>query len=252
MKSHRHHGSLSPADLVTIVNGALGFLAVVFLVRYWARNPAELGNGIQTYEVKLAGLLIGLAAICDVADGIVARFTWSSHLGDHLDGMADAISFGVAPALLIAVAGLQYSSLTSALFLAAATTHVVAVVVRLARHAVAPHSPTDGFVGITSPLAALAVLGAIGIAVPPAATIAALLALSALMLGGFAFPHQSRPGVMVTIVGCFCVAIATAAGLVSLRFAGALSLFVTIAIPITARVGSVFGRPASLPERGTP
>ncbi len=239
MNSRRPSGRLSPADLVTLASAALGFLAIAILVRYWAANPAELTDGIQVYELKLAMALIGLGALCDVADGIVARYTWSSGLGDHFDGMSDAIAFGVAPALLIAVAGLGHSSLTGAVFLAAATTHVVAVVVRLARHAAAPHAPADGFTGVTSPVGGLAVLAVLGLELAPALTIAGLLAVSALMLGRFRFPHQTHPIVWVTAFALTCMAIAVAAGFLPLRVAGAFGLFATVAIPIAARLAEV-------------
>lgn len=244
--STRRPTRLSPADLVTIVNGALGFLAIAILVRYWAANPAELDNGIQVFELELAGALIGLGALCDAADGIVARVTWGSRLGDHLDGMADAITFGVAPALLIAVAGLAYPSFTGTLFLAAATTHVVAVVVRLARHAAAPHSPADGFIGVTSPLGAIAVIGVLALELAPALTIAGLLAVSALMLGGFRYPHQTRPAVLATAIAFTWMAVAVAIGLVPLGDAGALGLLAIVGIPIAARLAESFGRSPTL------
>jgi len=246
MNTRRPTEHLSPADLVTIANGGLGFLAIAILVRYWAAHPAELRNGIQVYELKLAGGLIGLGGLCDVADGIVARLTWRSRLGDHLDGMADAITFGVAPALLISVAGLRFPSFTGVLFLAAATMHVVAVVVRLARHAAAPHSPADGFIGVTSPLGALAVIGVLALDLAPVLTIAGLLAVSALMLGKFRYPHQTRPGVMATVLAFTCMAIAVAVGLVTLRVAGGLGLLAIVGIPIAARLAESLTRSSTL------
>jgi CDP-diacylglycerol--serine O-phosphatidyltransferase len=237
--------------LVTIVNAALGFLAIALLARYWAANPGQLRNGVQLHELKLGGALIGLGALCDVADGIVARLTWSSRLGDHLDGMADAITFGVAPALLVAVAGLGHSSLLSTLFLAAATTHVVAVVVRLARHASAPHASADGFVGVTSPMGAVAVIGVLALQLAPGLTFAGLNAASALILGGFHYPHQTRPGVMVLVVAFTGLAIAVVTGAVAFRVAGALGLATIIGIPVVAHVSASFaGRPARLGAAG--
>lgn len=243
MNTRRATDHLSPADLVTIANGGLGFLAIAVLVRYWAAHPAELESGLHVHELTLVGGLIGLGALCDVADGIVARLTWCSRLGDHLDVMADAITFGVVPALLIAVAGLRFSSVTGALFLVAATTHVVAVVVRLARHAAAPHSPADGFTGVTSPLGAIAVIGVLALELAPMLTIAGLLGVSALMLGRFRYPHQTRRPVMATLIGFTCIAVAVAVGLVPLRVASGLGLLAIVGIPIAARLAESFARP---------
>ena len=226
---------LSPADAVTILNAVFGFLAVALLVRHWALEPAEIGNGVQAGELKLAGALIGLGALCDVADGIVARMTWTSRLGDHLDGMADTITFGLAPALLIAVAGLAFPSPLDALALAAATTHVVAVVLRLARHAVSAHSPEDGFLGVTSPLGALAIIAIIALELPAWLTVSGVFAVSALMLGGFRYPHQTRPATMGMVVTFACLGAAMVGGLVPLGVGCAAGLLVILLIPVALR-----------------
>lgn len=90
----------------------------------WAIISAQRG------ELALAGWLIVLAAVADMLDGRVARFTRTgSSFGSELDSLVDAISFGVAPGLVM------YH-----LFLQDATTgwvvvfiYVGAVTVRLAR-----------------------------------------------------------------------------------------------------------------------
>lgn len=62
----------------------------------WAIVSAARG------EFAFAGWLIVLAAIADMLDGRVARFTATgSEFGEELDSLVDAISFGVAPALII-------------------------------------------------------------------------------------------------------------------------------------------------------
>lgn len=245
MRPRRPSDRLSPADLLTILNAVFGFLAVVLLARQWSLNPGALADGIQADELKLAGALIGCGALCDVADGIVARATWTSRIGDHLDGMADAITFGVAPALLVAVAGFAFPSPLDALALAAATTHVVAVVVRLARHAAAPHSPPDGFVGVTSPLGAIAAMGVIALDLSPALTIIGIFAVSGLMLAGFRYPHQSRPAVMAVLIAFVCCGVAVVSGLMPLQLASALGLLVIVLLPIAIPAATAAPRPPS-------
>ena len=50
----------------------------------------------------LPSLFIGIAAVVDFLDGFVARlFNASSEMGKQLDSLADVVSFGVAPGLII-------------------------------------------------------------------------------------------------------------------------------------------------------
>ena len=53
-------------------------------------------------EYKAASLFILLAGLMDRYDGRVARFlNVSSELGKELDSLADLVSFGVAPSILV-------------------------------------------------------------------------------------------------------------------------------------------------------
>ncbi len=75
------------ASLLTTGNLFFGFWAIILVFE---------GN------VLLASWLILFAAICDGLDGKLARFTKScSEIGIEFDSLADAVSFGVAPALLL-------------------------------------------------------------------------------------------------------------------------------------------------------
>jgi CDP-diacylglycerol--serine O-phosphatidyltransferase len=76
---------LSLADLMTVVNLLLGFAAAIAL----------LDGAVET-----GALLVLLAALADGADGLLSR--WEQSLfGEALDSLADVVSFGVAPALLL-------------------------------------------------------------------------------------------------------------------------------------------------------
>jgi CDP-diacylglycerol--serine O-phosphatidyltransferase len=62
----------------------------------WAIVSASRGH------FETAGWLIVLAAFADMFDGRIARFTSTgSEFGEQLDSLVDAISFGVAPALIV-------------------------------------------------------------------------------------------------------------------------------------------------------
>jgi len=53
-------------------------------------------------KIALASLFIGLAAVVDFLDGFVARlFNATSEMGKQLDSLADVVSFGVAPSMII-------------------------------------------------------------------------------------------------------------------------------------------------------
>ncbi|MCQ4333982.1 protein sorting system archaetidylserine synthase [Natronomonas sp. F2-12] len=80
-------GRLGLADLVTVANAALGFVAVA----------------VAVVDPGLAARLVLLAAIGDGLDGIIARIRGGTAVGPHLDSLADVASFGVAPAVLVYV-----------------------------------------------------------------------------------------------------------------------------------------------------
>ena len=49
-----------------------------------------------------AGVYVVLGGVCDALDGRVARITGSgSRFGEELDSLVDAISFGLAPAMIV-------------------------------------------------------------------------------------------------------------------------------------------------------
>ncbi len=88
------------ADWFTIANAACGMGAVLALMgRLAGQNPDGLFH---------AAVLIPLALVFDVLDGRVARWRQQqSALGRELDSLADAISFGVAPAAMGYACGLD-------------------------------------------------------------------------------------------------------------------------------------------------
>jgi len=103
-------------NLLTLANLFLGFTAIAY---------------ISQNEYEMAAWILLFAGIFDVMDGIVARLVHSaSPIGIQLDSLADSVSFGIAPSLMmysvyfhsIGVLGLLMASLTS-----------ITSVVRLAR-----------------------------------------------------------------------------------------------------------------------
>lgn len=92
-------------NLFTLLNLIFGCLAIV----------ATLQNGITIQyatdgtqfidipeKIWLASLFIALAAVVDFLDGFVARiFKAASEMGKQLDSLADVVSFGVAPSMIV-------------------------------------------------------------------------------------------------------------------------------------------------------
>lgn len=88
------------ADLFTISNGFCGVWAIFEAMKYI--RTGDLGH------VYKAALLVPLALVFDVLDGRIARWRHqASALGRELDSLADAVSFGVAPAAIAFAVGLD-------------------------------------------------------------------------------------------------------------------------------------------------
>lgn len=92
-------------NLFTLLNLLFGCLAIVFVLENGIIITADI-NGTQLLDIpekiEIASLFIGLAAIVDFLDGFIARlFRNTSAMGKQLDSLADAVSFGVAPGMII-------------------------------------------------------------------------------------------------------------------------------------------------------
>jgi len=82
--------------LTTLMNGVSGFAAIHYATKAGLGHVDAIGN------LKIAALLIFVAMIFDALDGRLARMTrQASDIGAQLDSLCDAISFGVAPAILM-------------------------------------------------------------------------------------------------------------------------------------------------------
>ena len=111
-----------------------------------------------------ACLLLAVAAMLDVLDGLVARLTNSaSDFGAQLDSLADMLAFGVAPALLSWLWAAQYLGDTMT---AAAGLFTIMAALRLARFNVqlGDKEKKSYFQGLPSPAAATMVFSLIWLA----------------------------------------------------------------------------------------
>ncbi len=139
-RRHLQRGVIVLPSAFTLGNLFLGF---------WAMVSASRG------QFATAAWLIVIAAVVDMLDGRIARFTSTgSEFGEQIDSLVDAISFGVAPALIFYFLFLQdgiWSWTLSFIF-------VAAVVIRLARFNVEQAgSAKANFHGLPSPTAGMTV-----------------------------------------------------------------------------------------------
>ena len=92
-------------NLFTLLNLLFGCLAIIAILQNGiVIQYNEDGSQFVSIPEKIwmASLVIGLAAVVDFLDGFVARmFKATSEMGKQLDSLADVVSFGVAPSLII-------------------------------------------------------------------------------------------------------------------------------------------------------
>lgn len=103
-------------NIFTLLNLFFGCIAIVYILQpglvplYNAESlimlPDVSNVGTQYVSIPqqmfMASLFIGLAAVVDFFDGFVARWLKAtSAIGAQLDSLADVVSFGVAPSLII-------------------------------------------------------------------------------------------------------------------------------------------------------
>lgn len=92
-------------NLFTLLNLLFGCIAIVYTLQNGIVITADAEGALLLdipEKIWMASLFIGLAAVVDFLDGFVARlFNASSEMGKQLDSLADVVSFGVAPGLII-------------------------------------------------------------------------------------------------------------------------------------------------------
>ncbi len=163
-------------SLFTVANIFFGFRSIV---------DCTQGN------TERAAAMIIFAIVADVLDGRIARLTGAtSSFGAAYDSIADVISFGVAPALLVFQWGMwQLPEIGWAL----AFLFLVAGSIRLARFSSTAH--TSNFVGLPIPAGAGTIALVVLISPSPVAVpafvpvvICFVLALSLLMVSSLSYP----------------------------------------------------------------
>lgn len=93
-------------NLFTLLNLVFGCLAIVVILQNGISIQYSPDGTTQLIDIPekiwMASLFIGIAAVVDFLDGFVARlFNATSEMGKQLDSLADVVTFGVAPSMII-------------------------------------------------------------------------------------------------------------------------------------------------------
>lgn len=141
---------IGPADIITLMNFICGVLAVMSSV-----------NGGDGFRIAMFLILLGI--IFDGLDGPVARKFGSSHnFGIWLDSIADAMTFCIAPAMLVynmfKEPGLTGNNTFYNLVVIVSSLSIALLgILRLARFSLSSHKWKD-FIGLPTPALAMIVV----------------------------------------------------------------------------------------------
>lgn len=153
-------------NLFTLLNLVFGCIAVIFILQTGESIVSINDNLVYQQlpeKITWGCICIGMAAVIDFLDGFVARlFNATSEIGKQLDSLADVVSFGVAPGMIlfqllrISFAGQDNGLNVSIAWLLPAFIFPMAGAYRLARFNI-DNSQQYGFKGVPIPAAGLMV-----------------------------------------------------------------------------------------------
>ena len=185
---------ISLADVVSLLNATLGFLAIIVL----------LSNLIdwEPLRIKVSFSLILLAIIADGLDGVVARKFRSSQIGGYLDSMADMTSTCISTSVFIYM--ISYDSISSdiykelsliavlILFLSCGTVRLVSFhILNNKKH----------FTGLPAPAGAILLLTVAYLKIDIIYLLLAIILTSVAMIGNIGFPKPGfKIGAIATVL----------------------------------------------------
>lgn len=148
----------SVPNALTLCNSVCGFGAILYTLRAYS-SP----QGV-TDVFAISAWIIIFAMVFDALDGFAARiFNAASMKGIQMDSLADMVTFGVAPATLVAIMShhLEIMSNTQYLLICGlAAVYLGGAALRLATynvHAMLEKKSSDKFTGLPTPGAAAAI-----------------------------------------------------------------------------------------------
>jgi len=198
----RFKGHLSVADVVTATNAGLGFVAAA----------------VASLDVQLAARLILLGAVLDALDGLLARRYGGTATGEYLDSLADVASFGVAPALVVAIIARRQLALAdpwlTVVTYAVPAAFVMMAVVRLGMYT-AYDTGNAHTEGVQTTLAATLLAAGLLAGLPPFVLVAATALFTALMVVRVQYPDLlARDAVLMGVIQALAIFLPDAYGAV--------------------------------------
>ncbi|MFA6956366.1 MAG: CDP-diacylglycerol--serine O-phosphatidyltransferase [Thermoanaerobaculia bacterium] len=161
----RRRGVLAIPTLLTIMNVLFGFITILLAMR--ASEANALGDPLRAGRLfQLACWALIVSAIFDTFDGLVARLMKATtEFGKEYDSLADVVTFGVAPAVLVYAWALHNFGRLGA---GIAFLFLVAGSLRLARfNVISAKTDHRYFVGLPIPAGALTLSSIINYAPQP-------------------------------------------------------------------------------------
>lgn len=240
---------LSVADVLTLGNAVCGFSSIYFittavLVPYLTNGR---GDGSVRHGAAAAVMLILMASLFDLCDGLVARRFRSSGMGAELDNLSDLVSFGLAPAYFVLVWGLVSDDAHLGLVVVAAVAVLLSGLLRLARFSVTTMQH-GMFQGMPIPFAALTVVSIVLLELPFVVTLIAVLGVAWLMVSRVEYPKPTGPMAVATVawaavnIGCLVAWAADIPGAEILLVTGcALQLTLAAVLPLFATARRING-----------
>lgn len=211
---------LSIADCVSLTNAIFGFLSIIMVF---------IG------EIHLAFSFILLALLADGLDGIIARRTRESKIGEFLESMADMTSFGIAPTIFIYT--IYYKFVSCCIYkhiflLIILILFLSMVIVRLASF----HLLRDKkiFVGLPVPASAILLLIMTYFEIKLLYILPVILLISFAMVSNIRFP---KPGFKIDIVASVLIILTI---IMEKNFQGVAPLLLFIAVSIYVITGAVY------------
>ena len=148
----------SVPNALTLCNSVCGFGAILYTLRVYS-SPLE-----ATEVFAISAWIILFAMVFDALDGFAARiFNAASMKGIQMDSLADMVTFGVAPATLVAIMAHHLKPMPNTHYLlicGLAAVYLGGAALRLATynvHAMLEKKSSDKFTGLPSPGAAAAI-----------------------------------------------------------------------------------------------
>jgi len=173
-------------NLFTLSSVMCGFVSI-------ALSASATQSGSDLYQAALA---ICFGFFFDTADGRVARLTKTqTDLGRDLDSLADGITFGVAPALMVYKWGLtsfgRLGIFVAGLFVCAGVMRLARFNVLSRREASAGHQAPGKYT--------------VGLSIPPAASVLVLMVIAAHNLGRYRMVSDSVLAAVVVVLSYLMV-----------------------------------------------